>query len=126
MIDYLLAFLSTRLGKGVLGLILVFILGIAFTLGLPKYLVTMELHKHDKLELRQFAQQGDRVVTVRLLSLQIDDSKNEKLKLQNFIDISQRGECTDSQRMRIEELNKRITKLEAKREELYNKLEENK
>ena len=53
----------------------------------------------------------------------VDVAGMEKMKLQNYIDISQRGECTESQKIRIEELNKTIIKYEMEKEALLKKLD---
>ena len=120
MFSKLLELLESAIGKQLLLLLLVFVVGIVSMQYLPRFLVTTEAFNNDKTEIFLAMEAGDNVNAIEIVNLQLNDARNEKMKLQNFIDIQQQGKCNDSQRRRLDELSTMINKLELRREHIYN------
>jgi hypothetical protein len=122
MIDKLLEFLQTVLGKTVVGLVLFFVLGIG-AVAIYDDCVCTESEK-DLIYIAM--EKGDSWTKLDIIQWKLDQAKDELIRLQNHIDINQRGVYTDSQRSRIQQLNKRIGELEAQKTQLFNTLKQQK
>jgi hypothetical protein len=122
MVDKILEFLQTVLGKTVLGLVLFFGLGMVAVSYYDRAVCTED----EKEEIYIAMEKGDSWTKLDIIQWKLDQAKDELLKLQNHIDINQRGDYTDSQRSRIQELNKRIGELEAQKNQLFNNLKQQK
>jgi hypothetical protein len=119
MFKQIMEFLNTLLGKTLCGLVLFFMLGILAVSFYDKAVCTEE----EKEEIYVAMEKGDSWTKLDIIQWKLDQARDELMKLQNHIDINQRGEYTDSQRARIEELNKRIGELQAQKNGLFNQLQ---
>ena len=118
MIDKLLEFLQTVLGKTVLGLVLFFVLGVvAFA-----YWDSCVCTEAEKKIIYIAMDNGDNWNKLDILQWKIDTAENEKIKLENFIDINQRGEASASQQRRIQQINGKICEYNNEKKELIKKL----
>ena len=123
MFDYFAKLLESRLGKGMFGLVVCVVIGMLAMWYLPNFVMTADNYDEREEHLIMAMEYGDGRNALDIVQWKIDNTKMEKLKLQNYIDISQRGECTNSQAIRIGELNERIKRLEDEKQGLLKKLE---
>jgi len=122
MFNKLLEFLQTVLGKTLCGLVLFFMLGILAVSYYDNAVCTEE----EKQAIYIAMEKGDTWTKLDIVQWKLDQARMEKIKLQNYIDTQQGGKCNDSQKMRINQLNQEIGKLEAQKTQLFNTLKQKK
>jgi hypothetical protein len=111
-------YLQTVMGKTLLGLVLFFMLGV-LAVGYYDDVVCTE---EEKEEIYVAMEQSSSWNKLDIIQWKLDQAKDELMKLQNHVDINQKGNYNDSQRDRIQRLNKRIGELEAQKNQLFNSL----
>lgn len=119
MVDKLLEFLQTILGKTLLGLVLFFVLGISAVLVYDDCVCT----ESEKELIYLAMEKGDSWNKLDVIQWKLDTAQTEKIKLENHIDINQRGEMTPSQQNRLRELANQIDNLRKQKQELLRKLQ---
>lgn len=117
--DQWLDYIRGKLGGNAVGIILTLVAGGALFYYATSFFITAESFSHAREDLICQMTQGDIRNNIEIIEIKLDAVRTEKMKLQNFIDISQDGKCTDTQKIRIEELNNLITELTIKKESLY-------
>jgi hypothetical protein len=118
MFDKIMEFLHTLLGKTLCGLVLFFMMGV-LAVGYYDDVVCTE---EEKVEIYVAMEQKASWNKLDIIQWKLDQAKMEKIKLQNYIDTQQKGQCNDSQRMRINQLEQEIGKLEEQKNQLFNSL----
>lgn len=119
MIDKILELLQTVLGKTILGLVLFFGLGIAAVFIYDDCVCT----ESEKDLLYIAMDQGDNWNKLDILQWKIDNARTEKIRLENYVEINQRGDISPSQQTRLRDLTNQITKYEQQKQELLKKLQ---
>ena len=119
MVDKILEFLQTVLGKTVLGLVVFFVLGVvAFA-----YWDSCVCTENEKKLIYVAMDNGDDWNRLDVIQWKLDTAKTEKIRLENFIEINQRGEMTKSQEVRLKELTTQILNYNSKKQQLLKKLQ---
>lgn len=119
MLNKLIEFLQTIMGKTVIGLALFFMAGVIAYANLDKVVCT----EHEEVEIYLAMEQGNAWNKLDIIQWKLDQANGELIRLQNYIEIEQKGNCTESQRIRIDALNKRIGELQAQKSQLLNTLQ---
>jgi hypothetical protein len=119
MVDKLLEFLQTILGKTLLGLVLFFGLGIGAVLIYDDCVCT----ESEKDLLYIAMDQGDNWTRLDIIQWKLESARTEKIRLENYIEIEQRGDMTASQEARLKELCNQIGRYEQEKQALLKKLQ---
>lgn len=118
----LIDFLIEKLGSNVVGLILVAIIGGTVFYTTTEFFVTKTKLDSKCSDMAFAMEQGDSTNLYHILSLQIESLQREKMQIENFVLVNQRGNYTDQQRSQINDLNNKIQKLEQRRDEVIKRL----
>lgn len=122
MFDKIIELIQTTMGKTITGLVLFFILGILAVLSYDNVVCT----EKEKGEIYLAMDQGDNWTKLDIVKWKLDQAEMEKIRLLGFIDREQDGRCTDSQRVRIQEIDQKIGEYKAEVNELLKKLKKGK
>jgi len=118
MFDEIIKFLETALGKTIIGLSLFFVLGI-LAVGFYDDVVCTE---EEKAVIYMAMEKGDNWTKLDIIQWKLDQAEMEKIRILGFIEREQQGKCTDSQKVRIQELDQKIGEYKAQKNELLKKL----
>ena len=122
MFDFLVNFLGGKIGRNAVGLATVLIAGGVGFYYITDFFMTTDAFCKREENIYIAMERGDTRTMLEILNMKIESARTEKMKLENFIDIQQDGQCTERQRLRLNELIDTINRLEAKRDILYKKL----
>jgi predicted RNase H-like nuclease (RuvC/YqgF family) len=116
--------LETVLGKTVTGIIGVFLLGAGVMWAIPKYIVTTDIFKQKVEDIYNEIKHGDKWQELSVIKCEKEYWEDERWKLESKID-DQHKPATTSQKNRMGMINKKLEKLEDRREKLSADLKNN-